>query len=74
MAGGGGISFKVGGKAVIFFLQTVDLLVSLQKNSSQHNITTISYSSDYHAPNTLVNILSEGQAFVSPPVYVSSPE
>ncbi|KAL5470770.1 hypothetical protein EMCRGX_G028785 [Ephydatia muelleri] len=47
------------------FVQTLNLLVSLEQHGPRHNITSVSYSSDPRATNTLDAILSNGQAFVT---------
>ncbi|KAL5470791.1 hypothetical protein EMCRGX_G028810 [Ephydatia muelleri] len=41
----------------------MNLLVSLEQHGPRHNITSVSYSSDPRATNTLDAILSNGQAF-----------
>ncbi|KAL5470784.1 hypothetical protein EMCRGX_G028803 [Ephydatia muelleri] len=45
------------------FVQTLNLLESLEQLSPHHNFTSVSYSSDPRATNTLDAILSNGQAF-----------
>eukprot|EP00731_Ephydatia_muelleri_P021210 Em0013g937a len=45
------------------FVQTLNLLESLEQLSPHHNFTSVSYSSDPRATNTLDAILSNGHAF-----------
>ena len=51
--------------AMVCTSQTLNLLESLEQHGPHHNITSVSYSSDPRATNTLDAILSNGHAFVS---------